>query len=124
MFLSETSAPTFETSLYLAPSPIHGMGVFSGEHMPQGTVLGIAHQPQGEQGRLAPTTDLGRYHNHSSQPNCESVLNGGERHLVALVDIMPHEEITVDYTKQPELEQPSEDWMLVKQVEEDEDLPL
>ena len=76
--------------------------------MPKGTDLGIAHikQPEGYD-----ITPLGRYHNHSATPNCASILNGNNRHLVTLRDIEPDEEITVDYTLQPDLEQPGDDWL-------------
>ena len=107
-FINEEVVTTTEVSLYLAPSPIHGNGVFTGKHMPKGTDLGIAHTKQGEGYDITP---LGKYHNHSATPNCANILNGKNRHLVALRDIGPDEEITVDYTLQPDLEQPGDDWL-------------
>ena len=106
-FINEEVVTSTEVSLYLAPSPIHGNGVFTGKHMPKGTDLGIAHTKHGESYDITP---LGKHHNHSYEPNCASVLNGGSRHLVALRDMEPDEEITVDYTLQQDLEQPGDDW--------------
>ena len=54
---------------------------------------------------------VSKYHNHSATPNCANVLKGDKRHLVALKDIGPDEEITVDYTLQSDLEQPGDDWL-------------
>ena len=57
-------------------------------------------------------TELGKMHNHSNSPNCHNVLIGNKRHLVASRDINQGEELTTDYTLQPDLEQPQEDWMI------------
>ena len=106
--LKEEAITSTEVSLYLAPSPIHGEGDFTGKHMPEGTDLGIAQikQPEGHD-----ITPLGKYHNHSAAPNCTNVTKGDNHHLVALRDIEPDEEITVDYTLQSDLEQPGDDWL-------------
>ena len=44
--------------------------------------------------------NLGRYINHACRPNCEAVLRKGELVFVALRDIAPDEEITLDYGKE------------------------
>jgi uncharacterized protein len=44
--------------------------------------------------------NLGRYINHACRPNCEAVLRKGRMMLVALRDIAPGEEITLDYGKE------------------------
>jgi SET domain-containing protein len=41
--------------------------------------------------------NLGRYINHACQPNAEAELRGGHILFVALRDIAPGEEITLDY---------------------------
>ena len=41
--------------------------------------------------------NLGRYINHACRPNCEAVLRSGQIVFVALHDIAPGEEITLDY---------------------------
>jgi uncharacterized protein len=43
--------------------------------------------------------NLGRYINHACRPNCEAVLRQGQLVFVALRDIPPGEEITLDYGK-------------------------
>ncbi|HUC52250.1 MAG TPA: SET domain-containing protein [Xanthobacteraceae bacterium] len=43
--------------------------------------------------------NLGRYINHACRPNCEAVLRKGQLIFVALRDIAPGEEITLDYGK-------------------------
>jgi uncharacterized protein len=43
--------------------------------------------------------NLGRYINHACRPNCEAVLRKGQMVFVALRDIPPGEEITLDYGK-------------------------
>ena len=41
--------------------------------------------------------NLGRYINHSCRPNADAVLRAGRIVFVALRDIAPDEEITLDY---------------------------
>jgi SET domain-containing protein len=43
--------------------------------------------------------NLGRYINHACRPNCEALLRKGQLVFVALRDIPPGEEITLDYGK-------------------------
>jgi hypothetical protein len=75
--------------------------------IPRGTVLGLAHWL--DWGRWE-TTPLGEYHNHSTCPTAINVRRGWQRFLVANRNVMPGEEITVDYRKQPDLEQPKIGW--------------
>src|ERR1700688_3047736 len=44
--------------------------------------------------------NLGRYINHACRPNCEAVLRQGRMIFLALRDIAPGEEITLDYGKE------------------------
>jgi SET domain-containing protein len=44
--------------------------------------------------------NLARYINHACRPNCEAVLRKGRMVFVALRDIAPGEEITLDYGKE------------------------
>jgi len=44
--------------------------------------------------------NLGRYINHACRPNCEAVLRKGQLVFVALREIEPGEEITLDYGKE------------------------
>ena len=113
--LKEDKVPDVNVILYFKPSKIHGKGIFAGELIPKGTDLGVSHMRNGGNNWIIP--DFGRYHNHSESPNCRSAAEGALedniyiRKLIALDDIGPDEEITVDYRLQPELEQP-EQWAI------------
>ena len=113
--LKEDKVPDVNVILYFKPSKIHGKGIFAGELIPKGADLGVSHMRNGGDNWIIP--DFGRYHNHSEAPNCRSALEGSPedntyiRKLIALEDIGPDEEITVDYRLQPELEQPGQ-WVI------------
>jgi SET domain-containing protein len=107
-------------------SPIHGLGVFAEEDIPEGTVLWrfepvldrLIHEEDlrglpdhlvdfieiyseyfPELGVLVLSGDNDRYTNHSDDPNTEVVLpNGPEAHVRARRTIAAGEEITCDYT--------------------------
>ena len=95
-------------TLEIMPSEIAGMGVFAIADIPAGTNLGTAHIKLPDGGYHV--TELGHFHNHSYKPNCINRMEDGVRSLYAAQDIFPYEEITVDYTQQPDLEQPKKDW--------------
>ena len=104
LILEESVLPS---NLKIAPSPINGVGVFATENIPAGTNLGVAHIKTGDGYDI---TDLGMNHNHSYKPNCVNKLKNGVRYLYNNKELFPGEEITVDYTKQPDLEQPKPGW--------------
>jgi len=83
-------------------SKIAGLGLFTDQEFNEGDMIGIAHI-DGQ-----PTNLIGKYHNHSESPNAHSILLGNKRYIAALRPLSKGEEITVDYRKQPELEQPEE----------------
>ena len=95
--------------LEVKDSPIHGMGIFSSEFIPAHTNLGVA-QVKRDDGRYD-ITELGRYHNHSKNPTCYNVMQDGARYLYTHKILNPGDEITIDYTLQPDLEQPLPDWV-------------
>lgn len=106
-------------------SPIHGLGVFAEEDIPEGAILWrfepfldrvINEQELGampdhlvdfieiyseyfpELGVLVLSGDNDRFTNHSDDPNTEVVLpNGPEAHVRARRPIVAGEEITCDY---------------------------
>ena len=94
--------------LVLAPSKIAGTGTFSISPIKKYDIVGLVHMRMPE-GKYHVTT-LGHFHNHSSDPTCINILDGQFRWLVAARDISPGEEITTDYTLQPDLEQPKDHW--------------
>lgn len=83
-------------------SKIEGQGVFLKKDLNSGALIGLAHTNN------QPSTDLGRMHNHSDNPNSESIKIGSNRFIVALKPLKQGDEITVDYRRQPELEQPED----------------
>ena len=100
---------TIKESWTVDASPIHGSGVFSTDEIPAGTNLGIAHVLKNNGSYHV--TELGHNHNHSYEPNCANKMIDGTRYLFAKGDIPAGEEITVDYTMQPDLEQPKAYWI-------------
>tara|TARA_Y100001963_G_scaffold142253_1_gene211523 strand:- start:164 stop:547 length:384 start_codon:yes stop_codon:yes gene_type:complete len=110
-YLNEhASVPDANVALFIKPSDIHGKGIFAGEYIPEGTQIGITAIRNGGDNWVLPT--LGRWHNHSEEPTCYSVISApieGEKYtrtMIAGRNILPGEEITVDYREQPEMEQP------------------
>lgn len=81
-------------------SKIEGDGLFANKALKENELIGLAHLND------EPTEIVGKYHNHSDNPNAYSVKVKNKRFIYALRDLKPGEEITVDYRKQPELEQP------------------
>ena len=86
----------------IKPSKIEGNGIFVTRDLKKGSSIGLAHTNN------QPSTDLGKFHNHSENPNSESFKINNNRFIITLRDLKKGEEVTVDYRKQPELEQPSD----------------
>ena len=97
-----------QASFKVMPSSIAGVGAFVQTSTPADSDLGAAQiiKPSGRY----EITQLGKYHNHSDNPTCYNAWVGNERHLFPHHDLQPGEEITVDYTLQPDLEQPQPGW--------------
>ena len=95
-------------------SEIQGKGVFASKDLKKGEVIGLLHDII-EMGNKYKFTELGKFHNHSDNPNCHNELvDGNKRFLVATRDISEGEELTTDYRLQPDLEQPIENWSINK----------
>ena len=111
----------------MAPSKIHGLGLFADQFIPKGTVVWrftegfdqrltreqISEFPELVQRYLARyaslsrksglyllCADAGNYFNHSDSSNCRSEYRDGEAEVVtyAIQDIQPGEEMTGDYS--------------------------
>ena len=89
-------------------SPIEGEGVFLTKDIKRGTCLGLTHVFDDQ--ILTGITELGKKHNHSKSPTVHSVKLGNKRFIFAIRELKSGDEITVDYTRQPELEQPKPEW--------------
>jgi hypothetical protein len=88
--------------LKVKDSKIEGKGLFADKEFNEGDLIGIAHI------NGKPTGMIGRFHNHSDKPNAHSISIGNKKYLAALRPLMKGEEITVDYRRQPDLEQPEQ----------------
>ena len=93
--------------VYHHKSHIHGIGVFTSVNLKADEVIGVSHAHY--DGFWYMTTH--GYYNHSENPNCIIETRDNLNLIIAKVDIMGGEEITVDYREQPYLEQPEEDWV-------------
>ena len=93
--------------VYHHKSHIHGVGVFTPMNLKIGDIIGVSHAYY--DGFWYMTTH--GYYNHSESPYCIIETKDNINLIIAKVDIMRGEEITVDYREQPYLEQPKEDWV-------------
>ena len=93
-------------NVYHNKSNIHGIGVFNQQKLNFGQLIGVSHAYYQEYWYM---TTHG-YYNHSENPNCIIRREGNVNLIVANMNIAPHTELTVDYKKQPYLEQPKEGW--------------
>ena len=102
-----------ESLCELRKSPIAGDGIFSLCPIAKGTVLFETHikdAPDWNSSWINLTPNC--LYNHSKDgANCVSQTNGKWKVLIAVRDIQDGEELLVDYTKDPDLEQPQEDWI-------------
>tara|TARA_Y100000296_G_C4972384_1_gene156547 strand:- start:217 stop:525 length:309 start_codon:yes stop_codon:yes gene_type:complete len=93
--------------VYHSKSHIHGIGVFTPVNLKRGDTIGVSHVYY--EGFWYITTH--GYYNHSESPNCIVEMRDNINLIIAKVDIMKGEELTVDYKEQSYLEQPEEDWV-------------
>lgn len=77
-------------NVYLSDSPLQGIGVFASKDLTAGDVIGIARINDLR-------TKIGRYTNHSVNPNCLYEICDNFVKAIALTDIKKDAEITVDY---------------------------
>jgi len=100
-----------EKKYYIDKSDIQGQGVFAKKDLKKGEIIGLLHVIK-KLGSDYDFTELGRLHNHSDSPTCHNVLINNKRFLVASKDLKKGQELTTDYTLQPDLEQPRPEWKL------------
>ena len=80
-----------------------GFGVFSNINIPKHTNIGsYITKNENKYGRKITDDfwedELGRYVNHSTEPNCEMSLIDDTYHLFSLFDIKIGDELVIDYT--------------------------
>ena len=93
--------------VYHSSSKINGIGVFTPVDIKKDDFIGVSHAFY--KGYWYMTTH-GNY-NHSKNPNCRIEVDNNLTVMIAERDIKHSEELTVDYRKQPYLEQPKDDWV-------------
>jgi SET domain-containing protein len=76
--------------LKVRDSKIEGKGLFADKEFNEGDIIGIAHIND------VATSMIGRFHNHSDNPNAHSISIGNKRYLAALRPLMKGEEITIE----------------------------
>ena len=88
---------------YIAPSEIHGDGLFARVDFKKGGMVGLAHVND------QPVTEIGKLHNHDEEnPTMISKKIGNKRYVYANQDLKAGTELTTNYRMQPELGQPEE----------------
>lgn len=73
----------------LAPSPIHGAGMFATRPVKKGEVFPVC--------RGAIRYNLARFVNHSDRPNAALNFTGGDGWMTVLSDMGKGDEVTMDY---------------------------
>jgi len=87
----------------IGPSDIHGKGVMASQTMEPGKFINTAITNRA-------TTKFGAKLNHHDDPNAETRKEEDVYNTYALKKIKPGDEITVDYKKNQDLEQPKPGW--------------
>lgn len=84
---------------YVAPSPIHGRGVFASQSLAEGTPVVLAIRGNEFFGQIQPEA---RFVNHSKHaPNLVMIRLPQAYWLVVAEDVVTGTELTVDYWKTP-----------------------
>jgi len=125
-FLQEVHAPMLTVNTYLAPSPVHGIGLFAAEFIPAGSTVWkfnryidkifkkevflaicsrldtcslrhLLNSSYSRGGRFFYLTDNARFINHSQE--YDNVCFMDDYTEVALRDIQAHEELLENYLK-------------------------
>ena len=96
-------------NLYVTKSVIHGNGIFTKENLKKDDIIGVSHVIYDN--IWYQVRPIGIFYNHSNTPNCIVKTEGNINLVIANQDIYIDEELTVDYTKQLYLEQPTEAWI-------------
>jgi len=87
-------------------SKIHGDGLLATSSIPNNTDVGLTHMSIGTvNGKLiiGDITELGRFSNHSVEPNCEYRVIKKNIYLFTIRDIDVGEELVVDYNRNKEI---------------------
>lgn len=89
-------------------SDIHGKGVIATKKFGKGDFINVALYKVKD--NWFDTTKFGAHLNHSYSPNARTRFEEDRYRTYSTSNINPGDEITVDYTKNKDLEQPEDDW--------------
>ena len=92
----------------LGPSKVQGHGLIARARISKGTCLGTTHKVD-ENNEWEKMVPIGDY-NHSFKPNAIILNKEGFKQLVTTEDLLPGDEIVVDYRNQTDLQQPDPLW--------------
>lgn len=88
----------------IGPSKIHGKGLMAKTFIHKGQIIGVVID-----GRKV-TRDMGKWVNHSYQPNARLLLYRNRYYLVALKNIDRGQEIVADYRDTPDFIEKPKFW--------------
>lgn len=104
-YLKELQSKSLQNRYAIRPSPIHGKGSFAARSYKKGEFIDTHFEP-GEK-----ITDFGAHLNHCSKPSAISHKQKDKSYKTyAARDINADDEVTLDYTVNPDLEQPQKGW--------------
>jgi len=90
------------------PSEVHGYGLIVRKFVPAITNLGTTHKlVEGSWKMLRP---LGNYNHSKKNVNAKIIKKPNKKEMVVVKDLQPGTEVLVDYTQQPDLQQPNSNW--------------
>lgn len=87
------------STVHIAESDIHGLGLMASEYLPEDTLIGISHV-EDDSGNFEAglvRTIVGALINHSDTPNCILITTEKYWRLWTIEEIYPNYELTVDY---------------------------
>jgi hypothetical protein len=88
-----------------------GFGVYADKSLGTNEMIGDTHYIVDNM--AIAITELGKFHNHSENPNCEAITSGHNIELSAIRDIEKGEELTVNYKNYEHIfniEKPNNNW--------------
>ena len=104
-YLKKLSEQAEDDNFEIKSSPIHGRGCFAKRDFKKGDFINNHFLPDDK------ITSFGAFLNHSPNPTAKSTKgSNGYDPVHALKDISKGDEITLDYTKRADLEQPELNW--------------
>jgi len=85
------------SNVHIAPSPIHGMGIFASKPIEKNYDFGITHVYDKRFDNSYIRTPFGGFINHSFSPNCVVFESEDTLHIKTIKSVAQNEELTLDY---------------------------